>query len=491
MALELRQSVRLSQQLLMTPQLQQAIRLLQLSRLELEQFVSQQLAENPLLEDSAEQSQSQNKDKDKESDTTECTTDDMMREQLRSVSGIVDELPGHESKEIDWEALSRLKERALSPATVSQRNHQEENPNYENTISRKEGLTEHLLSQLAELKLEEQENNIAVFLIGNLSEKGYLDLNLEEVCESFSCDQDYVEGVLDTVQRMHPPGIAARTLQECLLIQIREHQLKNGVVEKIISKHMQELETRNYPAISKSLGVDVTEVIRNAALIAGLDPIPAREFGGDPTWYIIPDVYVHYVSGRWVVMLNEDGLPHLRVSSFYRNIARDKAAGKDREYIQDKVKSAQWLIRSLQQRQKTIFKVAECLVSLQQPFFEKGVQYLKPLILRDVAESIGMHESTVSRVTTNKYIHTPRGIFELKYFFNSSVLGSGGQDLASESVKNMIREIIASEDPRRPWSDQKIVALLDERGAQLARRTVAKYREQLGILSSGRRKKYF
>ncbi|MFK7823897.1 MAG: RNA polymerase factor sigma-54 [Oligoflexales bacterium] len=485
MALDLRQSLKLSQQLLMTPQLQQAIKLLQLSRIELEQFVSQQLAENPILEEASDNQESAEKD------AVERTSDDAMQDQLSSVSSIVDDVSEGEKKEIDWEALSRVQEASSQPASVSKKSHDDEHPNYENLSSNRKSLTEHLMTQIGESDLDQEEKNLAAVLIGNLSEKGYLDLDWDEFCREQEIDSDFAEGVLDTIQRFHPPGIAARNLQECLLIQIREHHLKNGLVEKIVGSHMKELETRNYSLIAKSMKISLDEVVKNAATIAELDPIPAREFGGDPTYHVIPDVYVFKMSGKWIVSLNDDGLPNLRINSFYKEIAQDRTVGKDKEYVQEKLKSAQWLIKSIQQRQKTIFKVTECIVEKQKDFFEKGVQFLKPMVLRDIAEDIGMHESTISRVTTSKYVHTPRGIFELKYFFNSSVARAGGGDVASESVKVMIKEIVDGESPQKPYSDQKIVAILEEKGVKLARRTVAKYREQLGILPSSKRKKYF
>ncbi|NRA43694.1 MAG: RNA polymerase factor sigma-54 [Oligoflexales bacterium] len=485
MALDLRQSLKLSQQLLMTPQLQQAIKLLQLSRIELEQFVSQQLAENPILEEASESQDNAEKD------SVERTSDDVMQDQLSSVSSIVDDVAEGEKKEIDWEALSRVQEASSQPASANKKSHDDEHPNYENLSSNRKSLTEHLMTQIGESELDQDEKNLAAILIGNLSEKGYLDLDWDEFCKEQDIDVDYAEGVLDTLQRLHPPGIAARSLQECLLIQIREHHLKNGVVEKVVSQHMKELEIRNYAVIAKSMKISLDEVVKNAATIAELDPIPAREFGGDPTYHVIPDVYVFKMSGKWVVSLNDEGLPNLRINSFYKEIAQDRANGKDKEYVQEKLKSAQWLIKSIQQRQKTIFKVTECIVEKQKDFFEKGVQFLKPMVLRDIAEDIGMHESTISRVTTSKYVHTPRGIFELKYFFNSSVARAGGGDVASESVKVMIKGIVDSESPQKPYSDQKIVAILEEKGVRLARRTVAKYREQLGILPSSKRKKYF
>lgn len=486
MAIDLRQNIKMTQQLLMTPQLQQAIKLLQLSRIELEQFVSQQLAENPILE---EVSEGQGQNEKGEKDSQERTTDDIMRDQISSVSSIVDDV-GEGKQEIDWEALSRTKESATTSGSVKKRN-DDDFSNYEDMSSYGKTLTEHLMSQVGELDLDEEENDIAILLIGNISEKGYLDLQIESFCDENKLNFELVDGVLDTIQRLNPPGIAARDLQECLLIQLREHHLKNGIVENIVKNHMRELETRNYAAIGKSMKLRLDEVIKNAAIIAELDPIPAREFGGDPTYHVIPDVYVFYLSGKWQVSLNDDGLPNLKINSFYKEVAQDRASGKDKEYIQEKMKSAQWLIKSIQQRQKTIFKVTECIVERQKNFFEKGLHHLRPMVLKDIADDIGMHESTISRVTTNKYVHTPRGIFELKYFFNSSVARAGGGDVASESVKDMIKKIIDKEDHKKPFSDQKIVSLLEEEGVRLARRTVAKYREQLGILPSSKRKKYF
>jgi RNA polymerase sigma-54 factor len=277
------------------------------------------------------------------------------------------------------------------------------------------------------------------------------------------------------------------------LIQLRADKLRNGIVEQIVEDHLHDLETRNYQVISKALKISMEKVIENVAIIAELEPVPGRKFGGENAQYIIPDVYVFKLGNEWVVSLNEEGLPQLKLSDFYRDMLTTKEAkGNDKNYLQEKMKSAQWLIKSIQQRQRTIFKCTESIVARQKDFFEHGVEHLKPMILKDIAEDIGMHESTISRVTSNKYVHTPRGIFELKYFFNSSVARSdGGDSVASESVKRMISDIVKGEDPRQPLSDQTIVEMLEKKGIQLARRTVAKYREQLNILPSSKRKKYF
>jgi len=488
MALDLRQSLKLTQSLLMTPQLQQAIKLLQLGRLELEQFVSQQLSENPVLEEGISESIEEMTQVAKE---REKTTEDIMRDQASQASDIVDNVNTDQKKdEVDWEALSRLKEAGQQTSNSSRVNQGEETPNYENIVTKTATLSEYLYEQIGELDFSDSEKRIAAFLIGNIDEKGYLAIEISELCESESLEEEDVEDILDTIQRLDPPGIAARDLKECLFNQLRGFGLKNGIVEKIIEKHMTELETRNFDVIAKSLNIPVDIVITNVAILAELDPIPGRQFGALASQYVIPDVYVFKLGEEWLVSLNEEGLPKLRLNDFYQEMS-EKIKGNDKDYVQERLKSAQWLIKSIQQRQRTIFKATECILKRQMAFFEEGVHCLKPMILKDIAEDIEMHESTISRVTNNKFMHTPRGIFELKYFFNSAVSGSNGNDLASESVKVKIKDIIAGEDCKKPFSDQKIVEFLKQGGVELARRTVAKYREQLGILPSSKRKKFY
>jgi len=492
MAYDLRQNFKLTQSLLMTPQLQQAIKLLQLSRMELEQFVEAQLAENPVLEEGQTESVEERVQVEREAERTEAQA---VSDHISSATSMLDSVNGDTKQEVDWDSMARYEESAApipsSMTSSSSNRFDDEQPNYENMVTRTATLQEHLMAQIGELELSEDEKRVALVLTGNIDDKGYLATSLEELCNQESFDKELAEGVLDTIQRLDPPGIGATSLKECLLIQLRLGKLKNGVVEKIVENHLTDLENRNYPAIAKAMKIPMEKVIENVAIIAELEPIPGRQFSTDSAQYIVPDVYVFKLGDEWVVSLNEDGLPKLRVSKFYNNMVTSKEAqGADKNYIQEKMKSAVWLIKSIQQRQRTIFRATESIVARQKDFFELGAEHLKPMILKDIAEDIEMHESTISRVTSNKYVHTPRGIFELKYFFNSSVAKTDGDSVASESVKRMISEIVKSEDQLHPHSDQRIVELLEERGIQLARRTVAKYREQLNILPSSKRKKY-
>jgi RNA polymerase sigma-54 factor len=286
-------------------------------------------------------------------------------------------------------------------------------------------------------------------------------------------------------------GVAARDLKECLLIQLEQLSHRDPLAEKIVSEHLSLLKNRNYPAIAKQLGVSLDRVNRAASLISKLDPKPGKAFGGEVIQEIIPDVYVYKVEGDYVIYLNDEGIPRLRVNSLYRDILSGSRLSPEgeRKYIQDKLRSALWLIRSIHQRQRTIYKVAKSIVKFQREFLEKGIQFLKPLVLRDVAEDIQMHESTISRVTHNKYVHTPQGIYELKFFFNAGITSTQGETMASESVKNLVREIIAKEDPKKPYSDEKLVQILQGMDIHIARRTVSKYREMMRILSSNERRK--
>lgn len=487
MAFDLKQTLKLSQQLLMTPQLQQAIKLLQLSRMELVDFVTQQLAENPVLEEGVVESQEERIQSEKNLERTET---EVLSEQMASAEKMLDKVDdrGGES----FESYSRLGEQG-GVQNASQVRRDDDFPNYENIVSRVGTLQDHLQSQLGELDLDDEEIEIATTIIGNIDDKGYLRSSLEEIATASGKEVEAVDDVLDVIQRLDPSGVGARDLKECLLIQLRNSRLKNGVVEKIVVNHMHELETRNFGAIAKAMKLSFETVVENVQIISELEPVPGRQFGADNTQFIVPDVHVFKIGNEWVVTLNEDGLPRLRVSEMYEEMLKSLSESKveEKDYIQEKLKSATWLIKSIQQRQRTIFKVTETIVKRQKEFFEHGIEHLKPMILRDIAEEIEMHESTVSRVTTNKYVHTPQGIFELKYFFNSSVSRMGGESMASASVKKMIQDLVKGEDPKKPLADQKIVDVLEKKGIQLARRTVAKYREQLGILPSSKRKKIY
>ncbi len=500
MAVGLKQSLQLSQQLVMTPQLQQAIKLLQLSRMELENLINTELVDNPILEESGDSEQIvQSLDEAKPAEQTSTKPEENPQQ----------------SEDFNWE--SYLENARSTPNLPVYRGGEDDLPTYENTLTQPANLSDHLLWQLKMSDLDEKQKNIGEMIIGNVNDDGYLQASLEEMALNHGFDLHEIEAVLYRIQEFDPIGVCARDLKECLLVQIYDMDYEDEVLEKIVENHLSDLEKKNYGAVGKALGITMDEVVARVKVIEDLEPKPGRAFGGSPAHYIIPDIFIVKRIDEYVVMLNEDGLPKLKISSFYKNLLdKDKEAataaanenanananqnvepvlGEDqpttKEYIQGKLRSAVWLIRSIHQRQRTIYRVTESIVRQQREFFDKGIAFLKPMVLRDVANDIGMHESTISRVTTNKYVHTPRGIFELKFFFNSGISRLHGSDVASESVKEKVKEIISKEDPKHPYSDQKIVELLKKDNIDIARRTVAKYREMLGILPSSKRKKVF
>jgi RNA polymerase sigma-54 factor len=476
MAIELRQHLKLAQQLIMTPQLQQAIKLLQLSRLELLETISQELQSNPLLEEGQEA--------EAESDDRAAEVDSANRE--ANVSEVtIDEKP---KEDFDWEEY--LGEYTSGPRVRVEREESRELPAIESRLVKKPSLDAHLLWQLYLSSASDAQKEIGTLIIGNLDQDGYLKATSAEIAEMAGCDESCIEEVLNLVQAFDPPGVAARDLQECLLIQGKILELEDDLVINIITNHLHDLEIRNYHSIVKATGRKPEEIKEAIDLITGLDPKPGKQYDEEEIQYISPDIYVYKVDNEFVILLNEDGMPKLRISPFYREaLSKDgDVSDQAREYIQGKLRSAAWLIKSIHQRQRTIYRVAESIIKFQRDFFDKGIAHLKPLVLRDVAEDLSMHESTISRVTTNKYMHTPRGVFELKYFFNSSISSFTGGAVASESVKERIRQLVANEDPQKPYSDKAIVEKLREENIDIARRTVAKYRELLGILPSNLRK---
>jgi RNA polymerase sigma-54 factor len=483
MALEIRQQLKLSQQLVMTPQLQQAIKLLQLSRAELVEMVREELEKNPVLEEGAEGAD----EKEVTKETEEVGEEAPAKEEFLDPADGGDRL-----KDIDWQTYFEDYSQESYVAGESS-DDEEERPFYENVLTKKTSLADHLKWQVNLSQINEKEKRIASEIIGNLDDNGYLKATLEEIGEAAGSTPEEAEDVLAFVQDLDPTGVASRNLQECLLKQVSQLEMQGSLVEKILQDHMDGLENRKYGQIAKALEVSLDEVLESAKIISNLEPRPGRPFVQDDIHYITPDIFVYKVGDDYVVVLNDDGLPNLRISSFYRNALSggERVDEKTGEYVQDKMRSALWLIKSIHQRQRTIYKVTKSIVKFQRAFFDMGIEHLKPLVLRDVAEDIQMHESTISRVTTNKYVHTPQGLFELKYFFNSGINTTGGESIASESVKNKIEEIIASEDSCKPYSDQKIVEILKKNGIEIARRTVTKYREMLGIGSSTERKRYF
>lgn len=445
----------------MTPQLQQAIKLLQLSRQDYLEAIERELEENPLLESEPAEVEP---DQDRKPPEPKPATGEDLYESLDS---------RYPNKRGDFDG---------------------ERGNLEANISVQEGLVEHLLWQLKVSDVSAADRAIAAHIAGNLDVNGYLCATVQEIAAETGATTEDVERVLNEVQSLDPPGIAARDLRECLLIQLDQLGLSNSLAAKLVSDHLADLEHRRYESLAKQLKKGLPEINEALKVIKQLEPRPGRPYVDEAPVYITPDVYVKKVGNEFVVTLNEYGLPRLRLNSDYTDLVTSSNGAAPepsaKEFINEKLRSANWLIKSIEQRKQTIFKVAESIVKFQREFFEVGISGLKPLVLKDVAEDVGMHESTISRVTSNKYLHTEQGVYELKFFFSSGLKSSEG-DVSSESVKSKIKELITAEPPKSPLSDQDIAVKLKSDGIDIARRTVAKYREMMGIPSSSRRKNVF
>lgn len=475
MALQLKQSLSLTQQLIMTPQLQQAIKLLQLSRLELLQTVYNEMETNPLLEEQPVEDAEEEKGVEEASPPSESPAEEVeIKESDRS-------------DDVDWESYLSEYNTGWADLPYEAR----DVPPFENVTSEKTSLYSHLTWQLNMGDFDDDQREIGTHIIGNLDSDGYLKITPEELSEITEYPLDMVLETLKKIQKFDPVGVAARDTQECLLIQAEFEGFEGTIVEKIILEHIDKLENKKYDLMARNLSVSIEEILAAIHIITSFEPKPGRKFSDDETIYISPDIYVFKVGDDYEISLNEDGLPKLKINPYYKDILTSKDSMEDgtKQYIQDKLKSAAWLIKSIHQRQRTIYRVTESIVRFQRSFLDNGIAALKPLVLRDVAEDIQMHESTISRVTTNKYVHTPQGVFELKYFFNSSINCMDGDSVSSESVKEQIRNMIKGEDKAKPYSDQEVADMLKEFNINVARRTVAKYRETLGILPSRKRKK--
>ena len=502
--MDLRLDLRLSQKLVMTPQLQQAIKLLQLSRLELQQTLSQHLVENPLLEDLTNDVQDEELSQSEEGnvDVKDATSQEGESPVEGSEAGPEKDVEPLTSEEWDSVLDGDWRAGPMEQTAASD----DDFPSYEQTLTKATSLEEHLEWQLRLSSLEGKDRFIGRAIVGNLDENGYLRVPIEELAEDSQASPDEVETVLRQVQSFDPPGVAARDLRECLLIQLgylacdpigiggylHSHS-KNDLVAAVVSEHLSDLQKKRYANISKALGVPVEEIYEAVRVIECLEPKPGRPYSTDSNTTIIPDVYVMKHEGEWVVLLNEDGLPRLRVSPYYRRLMTNQSEGQEstKTYLEEKLRGAQWIIRSIDQRNKTIVKVVTSLVKFQEAFLEKGIQHLRPLVLKQVAEDVGMHESTISRVTTNKYMHCPQGILELKFFFNAGIqrTDAHGEEMSSVTVREMIREMVAQEDVSRPLKDQEIVSRLRTKDIIIARRTVAKYRAELHIASASQRRR--
>lgn len=473
MALEVRLSLRQTQRMIMTQSLQQAIGLLQLSRLELLQAVRQELEENPILEE-------------------ELVEDARSSAEVTGEAGEGEEGPQNEDRLSDFDWESYLEDASDYRREFSRE--QIEGWSSEERLTRPRSLSDHLLFQLHLSTSDPALIQWAIEIIGNLDENGYLNTSLEELHGSRSVDLAVLEEALRLIQSFDPVGVGARDLRECLLLQL--DTLKGGeeitLARTMVADHLSELEGRHLTKIAEKLKVPIKVVQDALLLICSLEPKPGRTFSTEEPRYITPDVFIIKVDDRFVVVLNDDGLPRLKISSYYRGLlSKGRSSSKEtRDYVEGKMRSALWLIRSIEQRQRTLYKVTESIVKFQRDFLEKGITSMRPLTLKEVAEDISMHESTVSRVTTNKYVHTPEGLFELKYFFHRGVQAVDGEAVSSLTVKELVRRLLTAEDTGKPLSDQKIVEILRQQGIEIARRTVAKYRGQLKIPSSSRRRRY-
>ncbi len=462
-----------SQKLVMTPELIQAIQILQFNTQELESYVEEQLLTNPILEIPATSSS----ENDKASDEFQTKNEDFQAK---------------ESNEIDW--AEHFKEKEYDDISYKQweYNSDKNEYTYEQFVSSEITLTEHLMFQLQFAPIKHSCRPIGRYMIESLDENGYMTLSVEEISKEFGVEQDKIQIVLDAIQNFEPVGVGARNLKECLLIQLKHQGKDDPLAKEVINNYLEDIAGNRLNNIAKALNATVKEIQEISDMIKGLEPKPGRQFGSAAeTRYIIPDVTVEKIDGEYVVTVNESSAPRLTISSYYQKmlIGSDKESNISK-FLTGRLNSALWLIKSIEQRRQTIYNVVSAVVKYQSDFFEKGPKYLKTLTLKQIADEVGIHESTVSRSINGKYMQSPRGIFEIKFFFTSGVSGNSGEGIASESIKTFIREIVENEDPKSPLSDQIIVKMLEERGIDISRRTVAKYRDEMNLPSSSKRKRF-
>ena len=475
MAFEQKLQLGLSQKLILTPALQQAIKLLPMTTLELVDLLNQEVVENPLLD--------------------ELSADDLRTSDAEAQVEEADPEPDPvaDSQQDTWDDadfayfFGDYLDPGYRPRTPREF---KELPPLENTLSKRASLTDHLTWQLSALSTDDRAKRIGIAIVGNLDDDGYLVASIDEIVAMTECSTLDVERILTVVQACDPIGVAARDLRECLLLQLRHLELADAISETIVKDHLGLLEKHRFAELSRRLGLPSDDLKDYIDIIRRLDPKPGARFNSSPSHYVIPDVYVRKEEGEYVVVLNDEGMPQLRISPVYRQMLRKdgQQSEETRSYVRDKFRSALWLLKSIDQRQKTIFKVATSIVSFQREFLDDGIDALRPLVLKDVANDIDMHESTVSRVVSNKHMHTPRGVFELKYFFHSGIPSVSGESVSSLRIKLRIRQLVQAEDGQRPLSDSRIVNILREEGVVLARRTIAKYRDEGKIPTSSRRR---
>ncbi|QXM05686.1 RNA polymerase factor sigma-54 [Crassaminicella indica] len=450
------------QKLVMTPELKQAIQILQFNYQELNQFIDEQVLINPLLEIGSSKESELRKKQEEKTDQNEVDWKEYFKEY----------------DDISYKQYNFNKDR--------------EEVSFEQFVSSDITLTEHLLFQLQFAVLKEQYINIGKYIIESLDVNGYLNTNISEIASFFYVNEETVEDVLSVIQTFDPPGIAARSLKECLIIQVKQKGIEDDKILKVISEHLDDVAENRLMNISKALNISTKKVQAITDFIKTLEPKPGRAFSsGEEIKYITPDVNVEKIDGEYVVIVNDTTAPRLSISSYYRKmLLHENKDSNTSKFLTGKLNSAMWLLKSIEQRRQTIYNVVKAIVDYQIDFFEKGRQHLKPLTLRQIADEVGVHESTVSRAINGKYMQCPRGVFEIKFFFTSGVSNRLGEGIASESIKSMIKDMIDHEDSKKPLSDQEISNRLKEKGIKISRRTVAKYRDEMKILSSSKRKRF-
>jgi RNA polymerase sigma-54 factor len=463
----LSQTQNLSQTQVLAPQLQQSLQILQVPMLELRNLIQQEIETNPTIE----------------IESTEPTIEDKQREQ--------DEF------QEEFDRLAKLDEEwrdyMAQNSTYSSRSSDEEERRqfFFDSLVKEETLQQHLLEQAQSSELSANDQTIAELIIGNIDDRGFLQSSPEEIAANTGMDTEDLQRVLELVQTFHPVGVAARDLRECLLIQLRRLGKEQSIEFRIVERHLEDLGKHRFPEIARRLGTTPEQVQRAANFIATLDPKPGQIFTSDPNSYVLPDVTVEKILGEWMISLNGDQIPHLRISNTYKDLmAKDGNGSEVKDYIRDKIRSGKFLIKSIHQRQQTISNIAHEIIGRQKEFLEFGPSSLKPLTMVQIADAVGVHETTVSRAISGKYMATPHGVFEMKYFFTPGYQTAAGESMSNTSVKGAIAELVKSEDNRNPLSDKEIVEILSERGIPIARRTVAKYRTELNILPSNMRKQY-
>ncbi len=470
MGLRLELAQKQTQKLVLTPKMQQAMHMLQLPLLELETYLRQQLVENPVLEELPPSEDGQGLPDEEVAGAGE--------RELEQVSDTFED--AWNEYYYEGSDLSRNREDEEAKRAFA-----------ESSITKKESFTSYLLNQLRLATDDEEEYRIGEWIIGEIDDRGYFTSSVEQGASALGVPAERVESVLGKIQTFDPTGIGARDLRECLLLQIDARHPDNEQLKRLVSDYLELLQKRQLPKIAQEMRIDVEQVEELAKLVATLEPRPGRNYTGDETQYVVPDGTVTKVGDEYVVTTNDDSMPRIRVSSYYRKLLQNPDTPKEvLDYVRGKYRAAKWLLSNIEQRKSTIYRVTKCIMDMQREFLDKGEAFLKPLTLQEVAERVGLHESTISRVTSKKYVDTPQGIFELKHFFSSSIENQNGDAKSATSVRKMIAELIEAEDKTKPLSDQQIAELLRAKGLNIARRTVTKYREALGVLPSKLRKEY-